>query len=131
MDDLPRELRRVGGAREGEDRVERADFPDCRRSKRFSWRATCADDVPKLVGGVGAEGGPKSSSPVPDACGIVISNNDPHIHRTVWLCLHTSFDPLGGTLAGRGQRGGRDFFRRCKRKNVVVVDTVCVVVVVA
>ena len=33
VDDLPREPRRAGGAREGDDRAEWADFPDCCRSK--------------------------------------------------------------------------------------------------
>ena len=35
------------------------------------------------------------------------------------------------TLGGKGNSGPLSFFRRGKRKKVVVVDTVCVVVVVA
>lgn len=37
----------------------------------------------------------------------------------------------GGILTGRGNKGPLFFLRRGKRKKVVVVDTVCVVVVVA
>lgn len=40
-------------------------------------------------------------------------------------------DPGGGILRGRGKRGPLFFFRLGNRKKVVVVETVCVVVVVA
>lgn len=83
-------------------------------------------DPPRRSDRCGALGGSLSGG------GFLAGDTDVRRLREVLAVLFPStFDSGGEDFSGRGNKGLLSFFRRGKRKKVVVVETVCVVVVSA
>lgn len=145
VEDLPLIPSGIGGARAGDDAVDRADAAESVRSIGLPGPANFNDEIASAErdGDGSGDGSPyivwpswngriSGESSGAKAAGDRVGDVDD-------LALVDIREPVadkaegsgGGILTGKGKRGPLFFFLCGRRKNVVVVEIVCVVVVEA